>query len=345
MSFRTALSVVTVVLLIAVIFFARHELVDAWHLLGTVNIWVLALMIPLQVFSYYATGGMIFSYLRQKGNMRDVSHWKMARMALELNFVNHILPSGGAAGFSYLGWVLADHGVSAGRATMAQLVRFVLTFISFVLMLLLSVLLIAIDDGVSRLVFLTSVGMVAVAVAGSLLLVYIIGSERRLKNFAQWLAKTANGLIRKLTAGKKRVILRRSKLEQFFEELHQDYLELRREKKILVRPFAWAVLANTADVALLFVAFAALGVVVNPAMLLIAFGVASIVSAFSITPGGAGVYEALMITFLASAGVKPDVAIAGTLLARVLLMIGTIVLGYAFYQLTLIKNGKPTSRR
>jgi putative heme transporter len=345
MSFRMVLSLVTIVLLVAVVYFARHEIIDAWHLLGTVNLWVLALMIPLQVFSYYATGSMIFSYLRQKGNLKKTTHWQMTRMALELNFVNHVLPSGGAAGFSYLSWVLTDHGVRPGRATMAQIVRFVLTFIAFVVMLLISVLVVAIDAGISRLVLLVSLSMVAGAIGGSALLIYIIGSERRLKKFAAWLTLTTNGVVRKVTGGKKRIVLYQPKIEQFFEELHQDYLELRREKKILLRPFIWATLANAADVALLFVAFAALGIVVSPAMLLIAFGVASIVSAFSITPGGAGVYEALMITFLASAGVKPDVAIAGTLLARTILMVGTIAFGYVFYQLTLLKNGKPTTQR
>lgn len=345
MSFRSWLSVVTVILLIAVIYFARHELVAAWNLLGTVNLWVLALMIPLQIFSYYATGSMIFSYLRQKGELKKTSHWQMTRMALELNFVNHILPSGGAAGFSYLSWVLSGHGVRAGRATMAQIVRFVLTFIAFVVMLIISVGIVAIDAGVSRLVLLVSLALVATAIGGSALLVYVIGSERRLKKVAAGLSRTVNGLVRKVTADKKRVVLHQEKIESFFEELHQDYRELRQEKRILWRPFWWAVAANAADVALLFVAFIAVGVVVNPAMLLIAFGVASIVSSFAITPGGAGVYEALMITFLASAGVKPEVAIAGTLLARVLLMLGTIAFGYAFYQLTLLKNGKPTPQR
>ena len=88
------------------------------------------------------------------------------------------------------------------------------------------------------------------------------------------------------------------------------------------------------------IAFLSLGFWVNPATLFIAFGIASIVSIFSASPGGAGVYEAIMIAFLASAGVQPDIAIAGTLLARATLLVGTILFGYIFYQLTLNKYGK-----
>ena len=59
------------------------------------------------------------------------------------------------------------------------------------------------------------------------------------------------------------------------------------------------------------------------------------------TPGGAGVYEAIMIVFLSMTGVAPDVAIAGIVLTRVILLAGTIIFGYIFYQHALIKYGRP----
>lgn len=345
MSFRTWVSIITIALLGLVVFFGWSEIVAAWRLLGQVDLWILALMIPVQIFSYYATGGMIFSYLRAKGNLKDTSHWEMTRMALELNFVNHILPSGGAAGFSYLGWVLGRHGVKPGRATMAQIIRFFLTFVSFVMLLVIAVVIVAVDEGVSRFVLLISAGLVASAVFGSLFLLYIIGSKVRLHMFAGWLTRISNKVVAKFTRGKNKHAVKLAVIEEFFTDLHQDFEEIKSEKKILTKPFIWSIVANIADVALIFIAFWSLGVLVNPAMLLIAFGVASIVSAVSITPGGAGVYEAVMIAFLASAGVEPHMAIAGTLLARVLLMVGTIVFGYAFYQLTLIRYGKSPTKR
>lgn len=345
MSFRTWVSIVTIILLGVVIIVGWPEIVAAWNLLGQVNLWILAIMLPVQIFSYYATGGMIFSYLRAKGNLKDTSHWEMTRMALELNFVNHILPSGGAAGFSYLGWVLGRHGVKAGRATMAQIIRFFLTFVSFVMLLIIAVIAVAIDEGVSRFVLLISSGLVATAVFSALFLLYIIGNKERLHNFAGFLTKTTNKVIAKITHGKQKDIVKLKPVETFFTDLHQDFDEIKSEKKLLFKPFVWSVFANLADVALLFIAFWSLGVIVNPAMLLIGFGIASIVSAISITPGGAGVYEAIMIAFLASAGVEPHLAIAGTLLARVLLMLGTIVFGYVFYQLTIVRYGKSPAKR
>ena len=59
-----------------------------------------------------------------------------------------------------------------------------------------------------------------------------------------------------------------------------------------------------------------------------------------VTPGGAGAYEAIMVGFLTVAGINPGVALLAILLTRVLLMLGTIVAGYAFYQQAILAHGK-----
>lgn len=321
-------------------FFGWGQITLAWGLLGSVNLLIWALLIPVQLLSYYATGEMIFSYLRLKGNLQTTTHWQMTRMALELNFVNHILPSGGAAGFSYLGWVLGRHGISAGRATMAQIIRFALTFISFVLIVIIAVIVLTFDHKIDRTIIAVSAVLVFFAVGGSALIIYLVGNHKRLITFSGWVTRTVNKVTSLLIRGKKSHVLKLSVVEGFFTELHQDYIEIRRDKKILIRPFIWAIIANLLDVSLILIAFLSLGFWVNPAILFIAFGMASIISIFSVSPGGAGVYEAIMIAFLASAGVQPEIAIAGTLLARATLLVGTILFGYIFYQLTINKYGK-----
>lgn len=340
MSFRTWVSIITVILLGLVIFFGRNEILHAWHLLSQVNLWILALIVPVQLLSYYAVGGMIFSYLRSKGDLKQTSHWVITRMALELNFVNHIIPSGGAAGFSYLGWVLGRQGVSSGRAAMAQIVRFALSFLSFIGILVIAVLILTLDHRVSRIMIVLSLVLVLVSIAGVVLTIYVIGNKRHLTTFAGWLTRTTNRFVRAITRGKKPAVLDQMKIESFFGELHQDFLAIKHDKKILVKPLIWAIVANIADVSLILIAFISLGYWVDPAILYVAFGIAGMASIFSVTPGGAGIYEAIMIAFLATSGVAGSVAIAGTLLARVTLLLGTILFGYAFYQLTIIKHGK-----
>lgn len=340
LSFRGWLTIVTLVLLAVVVIAAWPEIVQAWGLMGEVDLWILFLLLPVQFFSYYATGGMIFSYLRAKGNLEDMSRWSMTRLALELNFVNHILPSGGAAGFSYLAWVLKKHKVSVSRSTMAQIIRFVLTFASFILLLIVSMIILTFRDKIEAPTIIIGLALTVVAVLGTWLGIWLIKSNDRLRRFSAWLTKKVNGFVRWITRGKKRKVVKEEVFLEFFDGLHDDYLAIRRERKILIKPFIWAAIANILDVALLWIAFWSLGYPLDAALLFIAFGIASIAGAVSVTPGGAGVYEAVMVAFLAASGVTPEVAIAGTLLARVTLLAGTILFGYVFYQLTIIKYGK-----
>lgn len=341
LSFRGWLTLITLVLLAIVIVAAWPQIVKAWGLLGQVDLWILALLVPVQFASYYATGGMIFSYLRAKGNLEDMSRWSMTRLALELNFVNHILPSGGAAGFSYLAWILKKHHVSIARSTMAQIIRFVLTFLSFIMLLIVAMIILAFRHEINWTISGIGALLAVVAIGGTLGGIWLIKDNRRLRRFSAWLTKTANKFIRWITRGKKRKLVDEEVILEFFDGLHDDYLAIRRERKILIKPFIWATIANILDVALLWISFWALGYPLDAALLFIAFGIASIAGAISITPGGTGVYEAVMVTFLAAAGVPAEVAIAGTLLARVTLLAGTIAFGYVFYQMTIVKYGKP----
>lgn len=340
LTFREWLTIITLVLLAVVIVFAWPEIVEAWGLIGQVNLWILAWLIPVQFASYYATGGMIFSYLRKKGDLKDMSHWSTTRLALELNFVNHILPSGGAAGFSYLAWVLKKHKVSVARSTMAQIVRFVLTFASFTLLLILSMIILTFKHKIDAEIVAIGAFITVAAVAMVWASIWLIKSNARLRRFSDWVTRTSNKVIAFFTRGRKKDVVKYETLLEFFDGLHDDYLAIRRERKMLIRPFIWAAVANMLDVALLWIAFYSFGYPVDAALLFIAFGIASVAAAASVIPGGAGVYDAVMVAFLAAAGVPADVAIAGTLLARITLLGGTILFGYIFYQMTVIKYGK-----
>jgi uncharacterized protein (TIRG00374 family) len=340
MSFRAVLSIFTLVLIAVIIYFSRHELVHAWELLGRVNLWILALLIPGQLLLYFAGGEMLFSYLRAKNSIENVSKFELIRMALEMNFVNHVLPSAGVSGISYMTWRLGKHGVSPGRATMAQIVRYALGFAAFITLLAISVLVVTLDGNINRWIILMSSILVTGMGGMILVLIYLLGSRSRTVWFAGWLTRVVNHLVRKMTFGHKRSVLVGKKTEAFFAELHHDYLALKQDKKILRQPFLWGIVLTITDVMLFVITFWALGIPVNPAPILIAYGIATVTGYFVITPGGAGAYEAVMVGVLALAGLGQGVAIAGIVLTRVIVLIGTIILGYVFYQLAIIKHGK-----
>jgi uncharacterized protein (TIRG00374 family) len=342
MSFRAWLSVITLVLIAIIVFFSRHELLKAWLLLERVDIWVLLLLIPGQLLVYYAGGEMMFSYLRAKKSIDEVSGLGLARMSLEMNFVNHVLPSGGVSGISYMTWRLGKYGVPAGRAAMAQVVRYAMGFVSFMTLLILAVFIVTIDGNINRWIILVSSILVTSMVGTIVAAMYLLSSMKRIGLFSSWLTTTVNRIVRRATFGYKKTVLRHKKVEVFFIDMHNDYTAIRHDKGVLLRPFLWGLLFTIADVSLFLITFWALGVPVNPAPILIAYGVATTAGFFVVTPGGAGAYEAIMVAFLAIAGLSQGTAIAGIVLTRVILLIGTIGLGYLFYQHALVKYGKKT---
>lgn len=284
MSFRAWLSIATFALIGVIIFFSRHELLRAFELLGQVNLWILALLLPVQLIMYFAGGEMMFSYLRAKKVIDKVPPATQARMALEMNFVNHVLPSAGVSGVSYMTWRLSKLGIPAGRATMAQVVRFAMGFLSFIVLLVISVLIVTIDGNLNRWIILVSAALVTFmggTMAGG---IYLISNRKRIDKFAVWLTKTANHLVWKLTKGRKRVVLHANKVEEFFDDMHRDFEALMKDKRLLVKPFLWGILFTAMDVAVFWVTFWALGQPINPAPILIAYGVATLAGFIVVTP-------------------------------------------------------------
>ncbi|HET7629836.1 MAG TPA: lysylphosphatidylglycerol synthase transmembrane domain-containing protein [Candidatus Saccharimonadales bacterium] len=338
---RFWISLLSLGLVILVLFFGRHQLERAWELLSQVNIWILLLLIPAQLISYHASGEIIFSYLNKKHNIAKLGRIDMTKLALEFNFVNHILPTGGVSGASYMTWRLKKLGVSSGRATMALFVRFAMGFAGFLTLLLFALFFMAIDDSLNRLILLASSFLGCAIILISLFVIFVIGSRARLQTVSHAIARTVNRIAQKLRLRRQ---IKEASVVNFFSELHQDYVVLRRDPKILLQPYLWGIVFNIFEIVMFMITFWALGTPVNPAPLFIAYGLAVTVGAVVATPGGTGGYEAVMILFLAAAGLPEGAVVAGVVLTRAILIVGTILTGYIFYQLAIAKYGKhPTS--
>lgn len=340
LSVRSWISIVTFVLIGVILFFSRKELAHAWELVGRVDPLILVLLVPVIVAGYLASGEMVFSYLRQKHLIKDVSIWTQARISLELNFVNHILPSGGVSGISYMNWRLAKFGVSTGKATMAQGVRYVTGFASLIVLLILAVVLVTIDGQLNRWIILMSSTLVTVMIFATLAGVYLMSDPARMHRIAGRIARGCNKIVRKVTFGQVEQVIKPTRLVEFLDDMSDDYQGMIRDKRVLLQPFLWGLFFTATEVAIFWIVFWSLGSPVNPAPILIAYGLASLAAFAIVTPGGAGAYEAIMVFVLAIAGMPKGEAIAGIVLTRAIVLAATIVVGWVFYQLVIMKYGK-----
>jgi uncharacterized protein (TIRG00374 family) len=337
MTFKKFLSIATVGLVLVLIFLSRGELAKAWGHLGEMNLWILALLVPVQVLMYFFAGQIYFSYIKAKGQLGHMSWLKLARISLEMNFVNHIIPSGGVSGLGYLAWRLRSHGITAGQATIMQVVRYAMAALSTMsLMLICSVWLIFL--GVPFLTILLSVGIALSLLVAVLVTMFVLDHERRVDGFGKGLGRVSNHVIKVLTFGRVRMLVRQKSIDKFLVDLHRDYKAIMKDWKILIKPFAWAVAYSFFEPLTFYVSFMALGAEVSFAPVMIGQGIASIVGTLTVVPGGAGLYEVAMASYFIATGIDPVIAITATVVTRVVVLLGTIISGWGFYQIALAKD-------
>lgn len=339
--FRTWINILTFILIIFVLWAARHELIEAFHLLGGVNIWILLLIIPVQFASYYASAEIFFTYLRGRGQLKKTTPLHVTAVALEFNFVNHVFPSAGVSGASYMVWRLGKMKVPAGQAAMSQLINYFSLGATFMIMMVVALIWATFEDRAANwLVVATTIavmGLIFIVIFGA----YLIGSRDRLMSFARWLTRRTNWLVNKVTFGRKKKVLKTATVEGFFSDFYDDWQAIRENKALLKWPIIWGFISNILDVLLIAVAFWALGYSVNLPILLISFGASAVGSFLFVTPGGVGAYEAVMIGVLVAGGMEADVASAGVILARAILVVGTIACGVFAYHAAMKKYGRP----
>lgn len=335
--FRKILSVITLVLVGVIIWMARDQLIEAFGYMDQLNIWVLLLLIPEQLFMYYTAGQMYFSFLRAKGGAK-ISQWKLTRVSFEINFMNHIIPSGGVAGLGYLVWRLKEFKITAGQATFMHILRYAIAAITTTNQMWVAMIILAIVGllplGVFGIGALTCIGIEVVVIVAFL----IIKSKKRIDWFAKIATKAVNTIVRKVTFGKKRKVLDEDKVEKYFSDLHGDWMVIKRDKKVLVKPFLWGMLYSFLEAGTYWIVACALGHPEILPQIMLGQGIASIVGTVVATPGGVGGYEVAMIWVLVSTGVESQVAIITVIVTRVIILLGTIVSGWGFYQQALLSR-------
>ena len=80
-SFRTILTLLTAVLVGYVIYQNWPDIVEATKHLSETNIVVLLLLVPEQLFMYYACGEIFFSYLRRRKDVKKISKKERLRIS------------------------------------------------------------------------------------------------------------------------------------------------------------------------------------------------------------------------------------------------------------------------
>lgn len=336
-NWKLILNVVTFALLGLAIFLLRKDIGNALQDLGRINAIALLLIIPLQAQNYAAYAHLYQDFLKILGSKQPFK--RMYKVALEMNFVNHVFPSGGVSGFSYFTARLKPYGVSTAQSTLTQSMRFILTFASYVILLFIGLFLLALGGSASNMTILITCSLafstVFVIIAGT----YIVSSVTRIKRFTRALTRFVNKVLHVVRPAYPETI-NLKRVEHVGNELHGNYVLLKEKLPQLRSPFFYSILANITELATIYVVYIAYGQFVNPGAVIIAYALANFAGLIAVLPGGIGVYEGLMTAVLVSAGVPAGLAISVTVMYRVINLSISLPVGYYFYHKAINSLGK-----
>jgi putative heme transporter len=333
---KIIVNIVTIGALILFVFAIRHQLVETWNNLGDVQLWVLLFIIPVQMANYDAQARLYRALFVIVGN--KFAYRKLYETALELNFVNNVFPSGGVSGISYFGMRMRSGDVTAGKAALVQLMKLVLLFLSFEILLGIGLLFLAIEGNINSLLLLITAVFSTALILGTMVLVYVLGSKQRVSAFYVLIRSAANALMRAFARGKVPRQFKLERLKFLLDELYENFVIIKERYKELKRPLLFALFANTTEILTIYTVYVAFGYSVNPGAIILAYSVANVAGFISILPGGVGIYEAIMTTVLVAAGIPVAISLPVTIMYRVLSSTVQLPAGYYFYHRT-IHNG------
>lgn len=330
------LTIVTFFALFGVGFALRVQIAETIRNFGKINSLVLWLIIPLEIINYHGQAKLYQSTFTILGE--KIRYKFFYRTALELNFVNAVFPSGGVSGFSYFGLRMRSQGIGAGKATLVQMVRFIMVFVSFQVLLAIGLFFLALGGQANSLLILVAGSISTLLIVGTFAVAYLIGSQKRINKFVTVVTNIINKVVHVFRPSYPETI-NVQRVQGALTELHENYVHIRSNLKSLRTPLIHSLVANVSEIAVVYVVYIAFGEYVNPGAVIIAYAIANFAGLLSVLPGGIGLYEFLMTAVMAAGGVPASVSLPVTIMYRVLAMSLQLPIGYFLYQRTLNGNG------
>ncbi len=266
------------------------------NLLGKINVAYVIAGVILEAASLLAYSQLTHTVLHHEGPHRS----RLLRINLSSLSVSHIMPGGTAPGTAVAFRLLMQSGVSGADAGFALGMQGVGSALVLNAILWLALLVSVFIHGYNALYAVAAgAGVVLMGLFAGLVLALTRGRDRSIEILRRWAAPIPFVDPDRLAVQAHRVAER---LGQFLAE-----------PQLLTRAIAWAAAFWLLDAASLFVFIAALGKIVSPVDLLVAYGLAQVLAVIPITPSGLGVIEGVLIPTLVGFGVPRETAILGVL--------------------------------
>ncbi len=261
------------------------------NVLSQVNVWLLVVAIALEIGALMAYAELSRTVFTPDAPRR----WAMLRINMSSLAVSHVVPGGTAAGGAMGYRLLTADGVPGSTAAFGLATQGVGSAVVLNLIFWISLFVSIPINGVNPLYgYAALLGVLLLAAFGGTVLLLTRGQ----RHADGWLRKVADHV----------PFLSADKVSALLQQLADRLTILFSNRNLLTRALLWATANWLLDAGCLWVILIAFGKTVMPIDLLVAYGLANILAAIPLTPGGLGVVELTLSGALAGFGVPASIA-------------------------------------
>jgi hypothetical protein len=269
----------------------------------------------LQVLSLLAYSLLTRTALGSSGSRLSVA--RVFRIQLSTKALSNIVPGGNAAGSALAYRLLTLSGVSGPDAGFALATAGIGSAVVLNLLLWTGLIVSVPFRGVNEFYTIAAVAGIVIMVFAAVLVLGVMDGSGRAERAVRWLAR--------------KLRLDEDKFAAVLHQVARRLEELARDRQLLRRVVFWALVNWLLDAASLWVFLLAFGVPVSPDALIIAFGLANVLAAIPILPGGLGIMDGTYLTLLIGFGVPRRVAVPAIATYRAAQYLMPIALGALAY--------------
>lgn len=302
----------------------------AAHLLGRVNPALVALGVALEIGALLAYFQLTRSLLPRQSPRPSL--FRMAQIELSSLGLSHVVPGGSGPASALAYRLLTETGVKPTDAGFALATQGLGSAVVLNLILWLA-LVVSIPLRGTRPLYTFAAGA-GVVVFGAFTFL-VVGLTRAEGKTAHLLCRIATRL----------PFLDCEKVEGGVHRVAGRLRDLAREPALVVRAVGWAAANWLLDAASLWVFIAAFGHRTSFDGLLVAYGLANVLAALPITPGGLGIVEGVLTSTLIGFGVPADISVLGVIAYRLVnFWLPIPAGGLAYLSLKLESDDEPRRR-
>lgn len=272
------------------------------NLITKANISLVVLAVGVEVTSLLAYS-MLFRSLLHNKKLKFPTLFNINLSTLSLS---HILPGGTAPSSALSYRLLTSQGVSNSDATFSIATSGIGSAAVLNIILWFSLLISIPFRSVKNPLYAVA------AIIGSLLIGLIAIGILLLTHGEEFVVVYAKKISNKIP------LANPDKIEGFLRNIAQRIDDLIKDRDLMLRALVWASSNWLLDAGCLWLFLAAFGKVMSPIDLLVAYGLANVLAAIPITPGGLGVVEGVLIPTIHGFGASSNVALVAVLSYRLI---------------------------